>query len=270
MRAIRVSFVGAGMAVVFAGAAQGEAVIIDLSPVAIPNFVGIGIGGAPDYLGSDDLMAGGFAFGRYTWGNRYVSLQGNFASANVIDHPNWRFGPSATLRFGRDDVDDPVVDLLPDIDHSLDLGAFVSYEIVSARDPRNRWSFEADFAHDVTGEHSGFAVSAAARRWFPVGDFAALGLAVSSTYGSEDYMDTYFSVTPAGALASGLPAFSADAGFRDVRLTAVFIQPLSKQWVVGGGLMYMRLLEDAANTPITDARGSPNQFVFGLGVAHIF
>lgn len=270
MRAGNVALLWAVLATSPLGGARAESEFIDLSPVAIPSFLGLGIGIAPDHIGSDDDMAGAVPFGRYSWGNRYVSLQGNFATANLLDHPGWRFGPAAILRFGRSDVDDAVVDLLPEIDHSLDLGVFVSYEIVSPGDPRNRWAFAADILHDVTGEHSGFTASASARKWFPLGRFAALGLSAASTYGSADYMDTYFSVTPAGAVASGLPAFGADAGFRDVRFTALVIQPLSEQWIVGAGLMYMRLLNDAADTPITDQRGSADQVIFGLGAARLF
>jgi outer membrane protein len=251
-------------------AARGETDFIDVGPVAIPNYIGLGIGGIPDHIGSDDYRAGVAPFGRYTWGNRYIDLQGNFLSANILDHPNLRFGPAAVLRFGRDDVDDPVVDLLPDVDHSLDLGAFVSYEIVNPQEPRDRWVFAGDLTHDVTGEHSGFTASVAARKWFPVSSFAAIGFSVATTYGSKDYMDTYFSVTPAGSVASGLAPFEADAGFRDVRISGVFVQPLSKRWVVAGGIMYKRLVGDASDTPITDDRGSADQFIFGLGAAHMF
>ncbi len=39
---------------------------------------------------------------------------------------------------------------------------------------------------------------------------------VGSAYASGDYMDSYFSVSPAQALASGLNEFDADAGFKHV------------------------------------------------------
>lgn len=267
---MRQIFLWAGLGAAIFSGAHAESDFVDLGPVTMPNFVGVGVGGIPDYIGSDDYMAGAVPFGRYSWGDRYIDLQGNFVTVNVLKHENWHFGPAATLRFGRDNVDDPAVDRLTDIDPSLDLGVFASYEIVDSQEPRDRWVFGADFAHDVTGEHSGFTLSASARKWFPIGNFAAFGVSVASTYGSEEYMDTYFSVTPAGSAVSGLAPFRASAGFRDIRASAVVVQPLSKEWVVGGGMMYKLLVGDAADTPITDERGSAGQFIFGLGLAHIF
>ena len=260
----------AACASALAGAAGAGPEVISIRPVTLPNYAGFGIGGAPEFIGSDEYTAGAAPVARYSWGNRYVDLQGNYLSSNLIDHERWHAGPAALLRFGRKDPSDRVVDRLDDVDRSLDLGAFVSYVRVNPDEPRDRWAISADFVHDVTGEHSGATVAASLRKWFPVARYGLFGLSLGSSYGTGDYMDTYFSVTPKGTTASGLPRFTAGAGIRDVRLTAAFVHPLSRTWIAGAGAMYMRLLGDAADTPITDLRGSPDQFVFGFGVARIF
>jgi outer membrane protein len=263
----------AGIAVALLGlvsstaSAQG---IIDITPDYIPNHVGVGVGGVPDYVGSSDYMIGAAPIGRYSWGERYVSVTANFAEANLLDHPHWRLGPSATWRFGRDDVDDAAVDALPDIDGALELGGFVGYSLRTGDDARSLLTFNAGITQDVTGNHGGFVASVGVRKWFPVRDFAALGLAVGTSYGSGAFTDTFFSVTPSAAGASGLPAFEADGGLRDVRLTAVFVQAVHPAVVVGAGALYSRLLGDAADSPITDDSGSPNQLVFGIGAAYLF
>lgn len=253
-----------------AGGAHAQSKVIDIRPVTLPNYAGFGIGGAPEFMGSEDYTAGAAPVARYSWGNRYVDLLGNYLSVNLLDDERWHAGPAALLRFGRKDPSDRVVDRLDDVDRSLDLGAFVSYTYSNPDEPRDRWVFSADFVHDVTGEHSGAAVAASVRKWFPVARYGLFGLSVGSSYGSDDYMDTYFSVTAKGAAASGLPQFTAGAGVRDVRVTAAFVHPLSRTWIAGVGAMYARLLGDAADTPITDLRGSPDQFLFGLGIARIF
>ena len=259
-----------GLGLSLGTAAHGASEVLDIRPVTVPNYAGVGIGGAPSYLGSDDYRLGAAPFGRYARGERYIDLQGNYVSTNLVDSPRLRIGPAAILRFGRDSVDDRAVNRLPDIDRSLDMGVSVGYVTVSPEDPRDRWSVSADVLQDVTGEHSGFTLSTSLRKWFALPNYAMLGLSAGATYGSGDYMDTYFSVTPAGAAASGLAPFEAHDGLRDVRATAVFVQPLSRKWAVGAGVMYMRLVGDAADTPITDVRGSPNQWLFGLGLARIF
>ena len=70
------------------------------------------------------------------------------------------------------------------------------------------------------------------------------------------------------AARSGLPAFDADSGFRDARLTVFLITELAPSWFVGGGLMYQRILGDAGDSPIVRVRGSANQLYGGLGVVY--
>ena len=81
-------------------------------------------------------------------------------------------------------------------------------------------------------------------------------------------MSTYFGVRASDCAPSGLPAYSADAGFRNVRLTFGAMVPVTEHWLIGIGVMYMRLVGNAADSPIVDDRGSPNQFSGGLGVAY--
>ncbi len=255
---------------VLASTASAEEQFIALTPTYLPNFFGLVVGSTPDYIGSDDNELGAAPVGRYTFGTyRYVSLQVNYATINLVEDRNWRAGPAGMWRFARDDVDDKVVDELPDIDGSLDLGGFVEYENVGD-DPRNRWALRAGFLHGVTGDNDGYTLSASARRWFPVGKFAALSVFAGTTYGSSDYMDTYFSIDSRGAAASGLDAFRAKSGVRDVRAGAIFLQALSREWQVGAGFLYSRLLNDASDSPIVSDRGDRDQFVFGVGITRAF
>lgn len=253
-----------------AASAIADTQFLSLTPTYLPSYFGLGIGSYPEYLGSDDAAIGVAPFGRYSFGEqRYASLEVNYATINLLENRNWRAGPAGMYRFGREDVDDPIVDRLPDIEGTFELGGFISYENVGS-DPRERWSVGASFTHGVTGDNDGYTIAASARRWMPVGEFAALGFYAGTTYGSSDYMDTFFSVSPAGAADSGLSVFEAESGVRDVRLSVVYVQPLSRTWLVGGGLMFSRLLNDAADSPIVSERGDRDQLVFGLGVSRAF
>ncbi len=122
-------------------------------------------------------------------------------------------------------------------------------------DIRDRATFSGQIAFDVGGVHCGYAASINARRWLPVGRFGALGQKAAVTYGSGDYMDTYFSVSPVDAAATGLPQHKANDGFRDARLMAMFIHPITKNCVAGGGVLYSRILGDAEDGPILEDRG---------------
>lgn len=261
---------GSACLILMASAASADTQFLSLAPTYLPSYVGMGLGTYPEYMGADKNVIGAAPIARYSFGEqRFVSLEVNYARLNLLENRNWRFGPAGLYRFGRKDVDDEVIDKLPDIKGSFELGAFLAYEDVG-EDPRDRWSADIGFLQGITGDNDGHTISVTLKRWIPVGRYSALGLYAASAYGSASYMDTYFSVTPAGASASGLDVFDASSGLRDIRIGAVFIQPLSREWQVGAGFLYSRLLGDAADSPIVAERGDPNQYVFGIGFTRAF
>jgi len=98
--------------------------------------IGLGVGMAPDYEGSDDSEAAPVLFGRYNWDSgRYVALGGTQEAgkalrlrANLISDEMWELGPVLQYRMERDDVDDNQVDRMKDIDAATELGAFVGFK----------------------------------------------------------------------------------------------------------------------------------------------
>jgi len=81
-------------------------------------------------------------------------------------------------------------------------------------------------------------------------------------------MDTYFSVSADDAIRSGLPVFAAGSGMRDVRGWVVGMFHLSRNWHLGAGVLYSRLLGDASDSPIVSERGSDNQWIYGVGLLY--
>lgn len=255
---------------IFSSSAQAEGG--SFVPPQYSNFMSFGVGVVPDYIGSNDDFVGAAPFGVLSLGdNRFFSIVANSVYLNLSTDENLRFGPTGTYRFGRDDdIDDSVVSQMDKIKDTPELGGFVGYMTQLSDDIRDRFTFGGQIAFDIGGEHKGYVASVNARRWLPVGRFGVLGVGVATTYGSGNYMDTYFSVSSADAATTGLPQFDAGNGFRDVRVQALFIHPVSKNWVVGVGAMYSRLLNDAADSPIVDIRGDKDQIVYGLGIGYIW
>lgn len=81
-------------------------------------------------------------------------------------------------------------------------------------------------------------------------------------------MDEYFGVTPSDSLASGLPIYVPGSGVRDGRGWALALFHLSPQWHLGAGVMYSRLLGDAADSPIVSAEGAKDQWIYGAGALY--
>ncbi len=236
------------------------------APATIPDFVGLAIGFAPDYIGANEYIVGPAPFGRLGWGEwRNVTLVGNELSANIVDHPILRFGPIGRYRFGRNHVKDNVVDKMNDISGTVELGGYAGAEFINDVDPRIRLIVRASVTHDVGQVNNGLVVRGGLNYWYPLAEFLTLGLATSVSYANGNWMETYFGVDHTDARQSGLPFYRADGGIKDVWFGPYFLFHLSREWHVGTGLFYSRLLGDAADSPVVKDRGSANQFIGGAG-----
>jgi outer membrane protein len=264
-RARWLAAVSLGTLGIIAQGAKADDLVIPLE-VAQPNFVGLGVGGYPDYLGSDDTAVGVAPFARLSLGgDRFVRLMVNDIRVNLLDDPNWRLGPAGVWRFGRDDVDDRVVRKVHEIDQSFSLGLFGGYVWQDPAEVRRQAGVGGWALGDLSGVYDGWTAGLNAYAMQPVAPQVTLAGGAAFTYGSGNYMDEYFGVTPSDSLASGLPVHAPGAGMRDVRGWATALYHLTPQWHVGAGVMYSRLVGDAADSPIVDGRGSANQWVYGVG-----
>lgn len=91
-----------------------------------------------------------------------------------------------------------------------------------------------------------------------------------ATWASDDYMSTYFGVTAAEAAASPggpMAAYNASAGFETVGATARISYALTERTSVHVQGEWERLVDDAANSPITS---DENQFSIGIGLTRKF
>jgi outer membrane protein len=234
-----------------------------------PNFIGLGVGVYPDYIGSDDYSVGVAPVARVSLGGeRFAQLFATDLKVNLINHRNWRLGPELLYRFGRTDVDDPIVDKMDEIDGSLDLGLYGGYTWIDAQESRKRAGFDVWGLWDVSGVHEGATAGIRVFGMYPVAQPVTLAAGAATAWGSDNYTDTYFSVSSPDSIRSGLPVFSASSGMRDVRGWLLGMFHLSRNWHLAGGVVFSRLLGDASDSPIVSQRGSDNQWVFGAGLIY--
>jgi MipA family protein len=243
---------------------------LSIETPGVRNFVGGALGAAPDYVGSNDYTLGIAPAAKvyFDASERYVRLIATELSANLLDSKTWSFGPLLNYRFGRSDVGDEVVKRMDDLDGAVELGGVGGWTWVGPSDPRQRLNLSLQYQHDVSGTHDGYLITPAVRYWHPVSRPVTISVGVSTTYGSKNYTSKYFDVTPADSARSGLPVFTASSGIRDVRISPVMIYSLSQQWHLSAGLIYSRLVGDAADSPIVATRGSADQLFGGLGVVY--
>lgn len=256
----------AGLAAGIARAAGGT---VELEPTADPaprdRIVTVGLGAAvlPDYEGSEDYKLAPVPLFRLIdpagW---YVELVGTTLRANLMPRSPWKLGPMARYRAERDDVENDRVDEMEKVDAAVELGGFVGFD-------RNNWNVRLEIVQDVADAHDGALAGLTVGYTFPL-DPARVTVSGFTTYASEDYMKTYFGVSPANAARSGLPTYDADDGFKDAGATVVAAYRITENWGVTGALRYTLLLGDAADSPLVEDEGSENQLLGAAVVSYTF
>lgn len=239
------------------------------------GFVGLGIGFAPDYEGSDDQEVIPAPLGHYTWARgRYVDLGGTSGSERAArlkvnalssdSNGGWELGPLLQYRLKRDDdVDNDQVSQMKEVDAAIEAGAFVGY----AAGP---WSASVSFAADISDEYSGYLGYLNGAYELPVNSSFNLTIGAHLTYADSDYMETYFGVDGANSVRSGLPVYSASSGFKDVGLSVTGLYKFNKSWGVLGNLGYTRMINDAEDSPLVNDVGNNDQLSGVLAVTYSF
>ena len=229
------------------------------------EFVAFGAAALPDYSGSDDYRVIPFGAVRLEFGDTVVRTDGPGLAAELYTQGPLTAGVYARWSGGRNDVEDAVVDLLPDVDSSVIAGGFVDVAIArQVISPFDRVSLNAKVGADLLGEFEGVTWSSGISYSGPLSrtSFVNLGLSVSGY--SDDYAELLYSVDGAGSAASGLPVYMASGGIGDVGLTGVYAQTVGSQWLVSGVVGWSRLVGDFADSPIVSERGDDNQFLVGV------
>lgn len=234
--------------------------------------LGVGVGAVPDYEGSDDyepIPLFNLRVQNLYDPNTFFQLRGLGFTTNLLPHPNFRLGISGQYAGERDDVEDNAVDDLRSTDDGFLLGVVAGYDVNIS--PRTTLGLEVDARYDVTDEVGGLITARAGfnsrlgaeQRWIVNGG-------VDSTYATSDYMENYFGIDQRDSLRSGLSSFDADAGIKDVGVSAGVTYRLTQHWSLTTIASYKRLVGDAEDSPVTDDAGSPNQFFGGALINYRF
>jgi outer membrane scaffolding protein for murein synthesis (MipA/OmpV family) len=228
-----------------------------------------GAGVGPQYEGSDDYEAMPLFAGTFSKGNVYMGFEDGTFRANILDSDKFEFGPLVSFSTGReDDIDNTAVAALGSIDTATELGAFGAYSWPLTADSRMR--IGGEYLRDVSdvydswrgGLSLGYSLEFAAG--WSVNVEAALGLV------SDDYADTFYSVSPGGASASGLRQYRAQGGADNIGVSLVLGHQLTDKLGLFGVVALQRLLGDAADSPIVADEGDPDQAMVGIGIAYLY
>lgn len=230
--------------------------------------VSLGAGVASEYDGSSDIRAIPLVLADVRLQGLSVEVRGLRARADLAPDARFSIGPVIGARLDRSDVDGPV-GLLPKIDTAIEAGAFVGYRFGGDQLGQGSLQLDLTAVHDVSRTHNGLLATASASYAAVRKPNTFLTLDVQSTWVDTDYSRTYFGISSADAVRSGLTPYRPGAGIRDVGagLSAGYYFARDVGVIARAGATY--LMGDIADSPVT-RQGSRWQPLGGVTLSYRF
>lgn len=173
------------------------------------------------------------------------------------------FYPSFEFIGARDADDAAYLAGLDPIDLAVELGPGASFRY-------GNFKVFAEGRFGVTG-HDGAVIEGGFDYIMTPGERWELSLGPRFTAATNNFMDTYFGVTPEEAAnpLSVLPAYDPGGGFMDVGAEGRVSYDITRRLKVHMEGRYARFIGDAASSPIIEA-GAINQFQVAIGLTYRF
>lgn len=251
-------------------------------PDADRNSLTFGLGAAvtPSYTGSNDynLNPGGVIRGRVA-GFNFTTIGLNLFVDALRDNggrTDVQLGPVVGLNLNRvNRIRDPRVRALGELDAAVEVGGYVGIArtgIITS--PYDTLSLSVAYQRDVTGTYDSWRLTPQLSYGTPLSQTLYVGISADATIVGDGFARTYFAVDPAGAAASGLPAYDLGGGVQDLGVNLLVGKSLSgdlrRGWALFGIASYSRLLGDFQRSPLVRIAGDRNQLFGALGVAYTF
>jgi outer membrane protein len=218
-----------------------------------------GVAATPSYPGSSDFQLGpdvGFTFGALRLGGVNV---GN--GIGQIPESGLSFSGAFRVLGAREQADNNELSGLTDIDTAVELGFGLTYR-------QRDWEVFGEVRKGVTG-HSGVTGTLGGDVIFRPDDRWTISAGPRVSFGDSTFASTYFGVTAGEAAASQFGAFDAGGGALGAGFEIEATYRFSDTWAFETALGYEKLLNDAADSPIT-AAGSDDQWKLRIGLSRAF
>lgn len=257
----------AAVAVIVAIAAPSAAAAQEL-----PSFLGWTLGSvragarlAPDYMGSDDYNAyftGAVVLTRKDAYKTPFGAPDDGVSLGLLGKGPLTAGLAGRWRSARDADGD--LQGFEEIDGTVEAGVYAEWwpsDWLRVRaEARRGFGGHEDWVGDLSAD-----AIARSKRW-------VLTAGPRLSWGDSGFAREYFSVTPTDAARSprNLAPFSPDDSLWAPGLLASASYRVTPSWSVETIGAYRRLMGDAADSPIVEDLGSPDQFTLSLSLRYTF
>nr|WP_324255291.1 MipA/OmpV family protein [Sphingomonas sp. PL-96] len=281
--ALALSLSALGAAPAFAQDSAGSASTPNTDNGGDFAMVGLGAGYLPDYEGSDDYGVSPVpaAIGRVSGFN--FLLIGNRLSVDLVPDNfgpgiDFQAGPVAAINTNRAStkgIEDDRIKALGKRKTAIEVGGYLGIAqtgvITSEFD---RLSASVSYRKGVSGAHSAGIFTPTVSYMTPLSTRSIISVFVSAERAESGYARSYFGISPQESEDSGLPVYNARGGWKNWTLGSIGAVSLTGDLRNGlqafGGVVYRRMLNDFAQSPVTSIAGDRNQWLGSVGLAYSF
>ena len=227
--------------------------VLDASAPDMVVTLRAGVQVSPSFFGSDEYELGPDLAARLD----YVRFPGGFeygSSRTVGFRTGW--GIQGSFRYIGERKDDDI-EGLDKVDWTAEAGLGLGYE-------QRSWRAFADVRYGVIGHNTWVGQVGADAIAYPI-EGLTLTAGPRLQFGTDNFAQTYFGISAEESMASGLDPYDASGGLLATGIEIGARYLINERWGVEGALTYERLVNDAADSPIT-RQGSADQYGARIGI----
>ncbi|GAA3998239.1 MipA/OmpV family protein [Sphingomonas humi] len=179
----------------------------------------------------------------------------------LISAGRFTAGAAASYQGARKDKD--VGARVGKVDATIEVGGYADYLF------SDNLRLRGELVKGVNG-HEGLVGQVGLDHFWRDGDRYAITLGPRLLFSDDRYSQAYFGVSPAAALATGLPVYRPKGGIHSVALASGIQTQFGPRWGLFGYARGERLVGDAGKSPLVRRYGNRNQLSAGIGVSYAF
>lgn len=205
-----------------------------------------------DYLGSSERRTQFLPRIDYLWRNGWFAGTTNGIGYNFSKTPGTDYGLRVTADFGRQESRSSALRGLGDIDIAAEAGGFFNYALTPSV------TLTSSVRYGSGKDSKGALLDLGLSYSTLINPSWRLGATAGTTYANRSYMQDFFGITPQQAAASGYANYRPNAGLRDARASLALTYLATPRVAVTGVVSAVRLLNDAADSPLTQKANTVN------------
>jgi outer membrane scaffolding protein for murein synthesis (MipA/OmpV family) len=227
----------------------------DDSAATSGGFVGLGVGAAPRYQGSDESKTSGIPAFEYRWANGvFVGGTDGLIGVQLNATPQLQLGLALGMDEGRKASESRYLAGMGDIDTrgTLNLSAKATIN--------EQFGLSTGLQLGAGSSGKGGLLNLGASYGVTLAPATRMTFNVGATLANADYMQDYFGVSAAQARTSGYKRYTPDSGLRDVTVGVGVMHQFSRKWMLITSLNSTTLSNAAKDSPLVRKATSQSAF----------